>query len=114
MDQTGGGDGAAPADAPADFLRRVSLKIVFDLLGLAMLAAPSAMLPAWLPRTAGIGVTMLAHGAFVMRCTTTFKADGGGRRGGLGFRVQGLGFRVQTLGYLGPIIIQHFYLNRHG
>jgi hypothetical protein len=87
MDQTGGVDGAAPADAPADFLRRVSLKIVFDLLGLAMLAAPSAMLPAWLPRTAGIGVTMLAHGAFVMRCTTTFKPDGGGRRGGLGFRV---------------------------
>ena len=57
LDQIGGTRAAA-----SDFLGLVILKMIFDLLGLAALAAPAAHLPGWLPRTAGIGVTMLAHG----------------------------------------------------
>lgn len=71
LDQIGG----TRADA-AEFLGLVMLKIIFDLFGLIVLAVPDAMLPGWLPRTAGIVVTMLAHGSFVTRCHITFNRDG--------------------------------------
>lgn len=71
LDQIGGTRAAA-----VDFLGLVILKMLFDLLGLAALAVPAVYLPRWLPRTVGIGITMLAHGSFVSRCKTTFNADG--------------------------------------
>lgn len=74
LDQIGGTRAAA-----VEFLGLVMLKMIFDLLGLAMLAAPGAHLPGWVSRTAGVGVTMLAHGTFVQRCATTFNADGSTR-----------------------------------
>jgi hypothetical protein len=42
------------ASAAAAFTAKVGLKIVFDLVGLAMLAAPEGFLPAGLPRTTGM------------------------------------------------------------
>jgi hypothetical protein len=51
---------------PQSFLFQI--QFVLLRLGLALLALPAAYLPAWLPRTAGIGVTMLAHGGAVQAC----------------------------------------------
>ena len=71
LDQIGGTRAAA-----SEFLGLVMMKMIFDLLGLVALAVPKVFLPGWFLRTAGIGITMLAHSSFVSQCKTTFNADG--------------------------------------
>ena len=67
---------AKQRQAAVDFLGLVLLKIVSDAIGLAFLAAPAALVPDWLPRSAGIGVALLGRSAFVENCAVTFGIDG--------------------------------------
>ena len=67
---------AKQRQAAVNFLGLVLLKIVSDAIGLALLAAPAALVPDWLPRSVGIGVALLGRSAFVENCAVTFGIDG--------------------------------------
>ena len=64
------------ATSRRQFPRLVLLKIVSDAIGLALPAAPAALVPDWLPRSVGIGVALLGRSAFVENCAVTFGIDG--------------------------------------